>query len=82
MNPVSTDSGEWDAKAKAVYEAAKALEAAILANATDTANRHHAIALLGDVLHCAYYAITETAREKGSTNEREPIKGASAIQHA
>ena len=51
---------EDDAKAKAVQNvqaAALLFIEAIKANAQDCANRQHAIALVGDALHCAYYAI-------------------------
>ena len=40
-----------------VEASAKALEATIKANAPPCISRDHAIEKIGDVLHCAYYAI-------------------------
>jgi len=57
---------EDDPKAKAVHDAAIALIETIKANAPDCANRQHAIALIGDALHCAYYA-TSLADEETDT---------------
>jgi hypothetical protein len=48
---------ELAAKIKTVDDAAKVLEEAIKASAPESANRSHALALLGDTLSCAHWAI-------------------------